>query len=264
MSKSDVNLVWFQTTKGHFGRKDIYKYTLNNLKNHIDLSYFDNKFLSLKIFNDDEYNKILKDFDGFTHFLWKKDDARINDESSYKDYGYYLLTNYLTDIAACYMEISLHKYSKYTLLIEDDSPEILYDNNLQFYIENAISKLESDNSIFSIHMKREGHLESDINYLSENYNEDSLFIKDDHDYNFQNQIFRTDDMLKVATIIMANIANLINIHTERAVRTAIYHYGELENKKFKFMSFLPKLCHSIHIGTNNSQEIIDSFNLTKK
>jgi hypothetical protein len=263
MSNSNINLVWFQTTAGHHGKKDLYKHTLNRLKKDVyNLNFFDRRFLSLKVFNNDDYTKILGDFSDFTPFLWHKKDLRINDESPYKDYGYYLLSNYLSDIACCYKEIKKEgNYSKYTYLVEDDSPEILNNNNLQFYIEKAIEKLESNPDIFSVHMRREGRLASDPLYLSEKYEVDGLFIKQDHDYNFQNQVFRTEDMINVSEIIFKNYSELVFIHTERSVRTAIYKYGILENKNFKFISFLPRLVHSVHIGVNDSEEWIASFNL---
>lgn len=261
MSNSNIQLVWFQTTKGHFGKKDLYLKTLNNLKKHTyNLNYFDNKFLSLKVFNDDNYDDIVKNFDGFKHFLWHKHDNRINEESPYKDYSYYLLTNYLGDIARCYQEIKrLGTYSKYTYLVEDDSPVIL-TKPLAVILNSSIEKLEKEPDLFSVHLKRIGVFKEDANYLSGEipimFSLDHLFSSP-HDYNFQNQVFRTDDMIKVSEKILENYDYLMQLHTERAVRTAIYDVFP----KAYFVSWNATVGHSIHIGTSDADKWIENYEL---
>jgi hypothetical protein len=248
-----LNLIWFQTTKGHFGRKDLYLKTFNNLVKHIDLDKFDYKVFSLKVFKNDseESALILENFKGFNYkFVWENLDPRINDESSYKDYGYYLLTNYLWDISHCYLKLKDSAHSKYCYLVEDDSPEIIYSNNLEFYLSKAIEKLEENPSIFSVHFKREGD-------ILENNTNRSLFLPDNHDYNFQNQVFRTEDMIKVAEKIKENYRDLSDIHTERAVRTAIY----MVNPNYKFISFNPSFVHSIHIGIEQPEKLTEYYKL---
>ena len=97
------------TTKGHFGAKDLYKYSLKNF-NSFNLQENFDKYLSIKVFKGDEElaQQISKEFN-YKTFAWYNPDPNINDESPYKDYGYYLLTNYLADIVNVYSQEELLK-----------------------------------------------------------------------------------------------------------------------------------------------------------
>ena len=254
MNKLDIDLVWFQTTAGHAGIKDFYLHTLSNLRKNIDLSLFNNRFLSLKVFNNDEYQSILNNFPEFNSFIWSKSDERINIKSPIDDYSYYLLTNYLHDIYRVYLNIAHLPHSKYIYLIEDDSPEIITQNSLQYFLGQAISRLEEDKDLFSIHFRREGDLKE---YRDLSIWNDELYLKDQTEYNFQNQIFRTSEMIKAAALIRDNYAQLYQIHTETATRLAI----QSVNKNYRFGMFNPKYCSSIHIGTKDGYLWRKSYNI---
>ncbi len=253
MEKS-VNLVWFQTTAGHHGRKSLYLNTLNSLKRSISLGFFKYKFLSLKVFNNDNYEEILNNFESFEKFLWLNNDKRINDESTFKDYPYYLLNNYLADICNFYLYLSKEKYAEYTYLVEDDSPAIINQGSLEDFISTAIDELEKDSNLFCVRLKRE--LEFKENLDLSKYPDDK-FIERSTDNNFQNQVFRTEDMIKAAKIISANYESLRPIHTETAVRMALSRV----NKDFSFLVLNPKICHSIHTGTSDAEKWIESYGL---
>lgn len=254
MSKLNIDLVWFQTTAGHAGIHDLYKFTLLNLKNNIDLNIFNNRFFSLKIFNNDDANDIVNCFPEFKHFLWHKPDARIDNNSPINDYSYYLLTNYLHDIYRVYLNIANLPHSKYIYLIEDDSPEIINSNSLEYFLSKSIERLEADKDLFSVHFRREGELKENRN-LSVWNNE--LYIEDIYEYNFQNQIFRTDEMIKAAMIIKDNYEQLYKIHTETAARLAI----QSVNPSYRFGMFNPKYCHSIHTGNIDGYKFIKSYSI---
>ena len=259
---SDIDLIWFQTTNGHFTGRDIYKYTLNNLKKNINLDYFNNKFLSLKVFNNDEYLNILKDFDGFNHFLWKKQDERINDESSYNDYGYYLIGNYITDIALSYCRISEMKHSKYIYLVEDDSPEIILSGSLQEYIEDSIDFLEENENVFSVNLRRYGRNNNEEYLKYEDLGRVDNFIRRPSGSDFQNQVFRASDMIKAAKEIRQNYSKYVNVHPESAVRYAIDNSSTI---KRYFFTYLPEFAHSIHLGAKESEflDLVKDYNLSK-
>lgn len=254
---NDLDLVFFMTNLGHHGRYDLYKYTLNNLKkNTHNLFTFSNKFLSIKDFSKGEDTSgIVKHFSEFNVFVNKNSDHNIQKDAPYNNYGYYLLNNYLADIANCYLRLKDIPHSKYAYLVEDDSPEILLSASFSNFVDQAIKKLESDPNIFSIHLKRE-NLESAAN-LNGDINKDFFIDSQNNDYNFQNQIFRIDDMVKVSEIIRDNYNSLSPIHTERAVRTAIYSL----NPKFRFVYCNSNFAYSTHIGVSNSEEYIKYFNL---
>lgn len=254
---NNLDLVFFMTNLGHHGRYDLHKYTLNNLKRNSDnLQSFSNLFLSIKDFSKGEsVNEILKDFYGFNVFINKNNDPNIQKDAPYNNYGYYLLNNYLADIANCYLRLKSFTHSKYIYLVEDDSPEILKNIKFSDFVSRAIEKLESDRNIFSVHLKRE-HLES-ANQVYTSELHDFFLDSDKNDYNFQNQIFRADDMIKVAEIIASNYNTLSSIHTERAVRTAIHTL----NPEFRFVYTHPVYAYSTHIGVKNSDDYIKYFNL---
>jgi hypothetical protein len=251
---NNIQLIWFQTTKGHFGNENIYKYTLDNLKKNIDLNYFDKKFLSLKVFNNDEYQEILEDFSNFKYFIWHLEDSRINDESPYKDYAYYLLNNYLADI--CNFYSSLTEYSEYSYLIEDDSPEIVIKNSLCDFLENGINFLKNNPNIFSINLMRVG-IPSEKEYLNHPLTFKNEFSNESHSYNFQNQLFRTEDMIKVVNNIKNKYYKYMNLHTELALETGIREtYPGCSN-----ITYNPRVINSIHIGSSNSHQYIKEYNL---
>lgn len=249
-----INFIFFMTTKGHCGRKDLYKFSLKNIDSLSCEKLFD-RYLSIKVFKNDqeETEKILKDFKGYKVFPWYNPDPNINDESPYKDYAYYLLTNYLIDIVNLYSQEELLK-NKYTFIYEDDSPIIINQNNFNFYINKSIEKLEQDKDIFSVHFKRIGVFKEDEAYLK-NTNSDLINLAED--YNFQNQLFRTEDMFKTAQAIKNNWEKLKHIHTETAVKLGT----KIINPNFKYLEFNPKYAHSIHIGTFDSEKWIESYSL---
>lgn len=248
-----INFIFFMTTKGHFGRNDLYKYSLNNIKELNINNNFD-KYLSIKVFKgDEELAKNISKELNYKTFAWYNPDPNINNESPYKNYTYYLLTNYLGDIVNVYSQNELLK-NEYTFIYEDDSPIIINNNNFDHYINESKKKLEEDKNIFSIHFQRIGVLKNDSLY--KNINIGANFT-DPHDYNFQNQLFRTKDMFNVSNIIKMNWDQLKHIHTERAVKLAINRL----NSNFKHISFNPKNAHSIHLGTEDAEKWIQSYNL---
>lgn len=248
-----MNLIFFMTTKGHFGAKDLYKYSLKNF-NSFNLQENFDKYLSIKVFKGDEElaQQISKEFN-YKTFSWYNPDPNINDESPYKDYGYYLLTNYLADIVNVYSQEELLK-NEYTFIYEDDSPIIINDHDFSFYINESKKKLEENKNIFSVHFQRIGIFKDDKNYSNINIHSD---FTQPHDYNFQNQLLRTKDMFNVANIIKQNWNQFRNIHTERAVKLGINAF----NSNFKHISFNPKNAHSIHIGTEDAGKWIENYSL---
>ncbi len=252
MNKESINLIFWITTKGHFGRKDLYQYTLKNLRDSIDLDFFKNKKLSIKQFSGDESEclGIINNMPEFEPYVWRNNDKRICDDSSYNDYAYYLLNNYLLDICNVYSDENLLN-NEYTYIIEDDSPLILDKYKLEHLIKLAIDKLKSDKNIFSIHFERFFDKKETFN--------NEILNNANNDYNFQNQIFRTRDMFDVVKIIKNNYTMLHKIHTERAVKIAINNF----NKNSLHLFFPKSWGYSIHIGTDNSQEIINTFSLKK-
>lgn len=255
---NNIQLVWFQTTKGHFGDKQIYRYTLNNLRRNIDLNYFNKKILSLKVFNDDQYEDIVNNFSGFQPFIWHKNDIRIDDKSSYKDYAYYLLTNYLYDICNFYSTIKKNEYSEYTYLVEDDSPEICISGSLSDFLEDSIKTLSNNSDIFSINLRRvglpseNGYLESELTFVK-----DKNISDQSHLYNFQNQVFRTKEMIVVVENILKNINDYINLHTEMAMEKSIREcFPNVLN-----LTYNPSIINSIHIGAENNKQFIKEYNL---
>lgn len=264
----NTNLIFFLTSIGHWGNDQIYKYTLNSVRNQIDINKFKNRIVSLKLFNDNQEKckEILSDFGDFNHqFVWSNPDPKINSNSSYgAGHPYYLLTNYLHDIAAAYLKLEQEgNYGKYTYLVEDDSPVILAQNNLEFYINEGIKKLEEEPNLFSVHIMREGNLKNSPNYLKEQskyeLEDNNLYVKDRfNNYNFQNQIMRTDLMIKVAHKIKENYNQLFQVHTESAVRAAI----NMVDSEYKICYFNPRMVHSNHIGIQNWKEMVESYNLS--
>jgi hypothetical protein len=250
---SKINLIFFMTTKGHFGKNDLYKYSLKNF-NSFNLQNLFDKYLSLKIFKgDEELGEKISSEIGYNTFTWYNPDPKINNESQYKDYTYYLLTNYLSDIVNLYSREELLK-NEYTFIYEDDSPIIINNYDFEYYINKAKQKLEENKNIFSIHFQRVGLFKNDLEYS--NIDVKSDFTKP-HRYNFQNQLFRTKYMFEVANIIKQNWRQLNYQHTEAAVELGINHM----NKNFEHISFNPKEAHSIHIGTEDYQKWIESYNL---
>lgn len=251
-----MNLLIFQTTKGHFGRFDLYQYTFQNLCDSIEPDFFNQKFLSLKVFKDDlarQYD-IMKFFgESFKYFIWSNEDARITDDSPVKDYGYYLLTNYLADIGRVYQSKQLQS-EEFTYLVEDDSPVIIHHKNLKFYLKEAVNFLKEHPNCFSVHFERYGKLTPP----SQLYSADNIGPYRD-EYNFQNQVFRTTDMAKVSDYILQNYGVLHNIHTETAVKTAI----NATFPRAKHCYFNIGNAHSIHIGTSDSDRWINSYKLAK-
>ena len=206
---SNVDLCVFISSKDRYGRYDDYKATIRQLfKSNVN-KIFNRKFLSLKVFENDQENakNIINFFSeyGFEIFIIK-DMLNITDNDRYQNRQKFI-GGIAHDICSFFIENG-DKLSKYVFVLEDDSPIIIKEHSLDFYVEKSILELENDPDLEAIRFLRLSHNEiptSPINWFirheMEVPNLSELIYKGKYWYSFQPRVNKTETLLNVCRII---------------------------------------------------------------
>jgi hypothetical protein len=271
---SDIDLCVFISSKNRYGRYDDYKITIRHLFNNNEDKIFKNKFLSLKIFENDldNANNIINFFSGYGFQIFIiKDNHNIQDDDRYINRQKFI-GGIAHDICSFFIENS-SKLSKYVFVLEDDSPIIIKQHSLDFYIEKSISELENDPNLEGIHFLRLSHneiptdpVEWFIRHEIEVPDLSQEIYKGRYWYNFQPRVNKTEDLINICRIIKSKWEEYFKfLHPEDAFDKAYKIY----NKNIKIYAFSPSYAYSIHLGAEpyahqaviNSE--LDIYNLYK-
>lgn len=271
---SNTDLCVFISSKDRYNRYDDYKVTIRHLfKNDID-TIFNRKFLSLKVFQNDNENSnnIINFFSqyGFEIFIIK-DNLNIQDNDRYLNRKKFI-GGIANDISSFFIENS-SKLSKYVFVLEDDSPLIIKQHSLDFYIKRSISELESNSNLEGIHFLRLSHNEIPTNpiewFIRHEIEVPDLsqeIYKGKYWYNFQPRVNKTEDIVNVCKIIKNRWEDYFKfLHPEDAFDKAYKIYNQFSET----YAFSPLYAYSIHLGSQpdthkaviNSE--VDIYNLYK-
>ena len=249
----NLNLIFFTSTKGHFGHKDIYKHTLNDLATKIDPKLLDKKVAHIKISPGEEdlaveMRAFLYQW-GFNEVL-----STVADWSHNANHG----EEYTKDITKTLDFLSTYGAAEYTLWMEDDYV-FQYKNSL-FKLKDpfqmAINSLKDDlgNMVVRFNLDKPSpnaieKVNCCVNRQKENYTQWGPTVT------FQPTIYRTKDLWWAYCIfIKNNWEKLKNVHIE--LRSG-YSLFPLTNKKEPFLEFDYDIARSVHIGVKNYKEILD-------
>ena len=239
----DLTLAYFVTTLGHYGFKDIYKYSLKYLNQNFGLENFGDKRAVIKVFNNEDsvFDEMSKSFDGFQIFK-EYGSTGINDNPHQDEntYAHYLLNNYLVSIINMY---SSDIKTEFVLWYQDDEVLGMNRHKLELaphdYFASAFDVLRKHPDVFAVYFEGPEHpLETD-----------HLFGY--RKYAFAPHIARTKDYFKIVTFIRYNFKQFLGAHPEMACEMVVKHF----NPKANFAMFNSKFIWNRNLGGGNSLEV---------
>jgi len=249
-----LNLIFFTSTKGHFGHKDIYQHTLNHLKKQINLESFKNKVAHIKVSPSeqdiaDEMSRFLREI-GFDYVLMTTSDWSHNGNHG---------EEYTKDIQKVLNFMSQNDMSEYSLWMEDDYIfDIKQDESLNFYFNWGINALKYNYDLLTVRFNLDIPDESKIKKY------DALLYLQKKDYTkygvtntFQPTIYRTKDLWWAYCVFLKNNWEKLK-HTHIELRSG-YSLFPLTNSPMPFAEFHCDIVKSVHIGTEDYKEILKKY-----
>ncbi len=241
-----INLVLFTSTKGHFGNKQIYQKTIQDLFNKIDSNIFF-KYAHIKVSpNEDNIAKEMQEFLSSYKFLV---DTSIG-SWSHNDHQSHAI-GYTSDIIKTFNNNKLHT-QPYSLWLEDDWLFNIKLNNLEYYINYAINELTINKDLLCFRFNHEIHEVNKDNNLSK----DLYYLQTDKStpygstFTFQPNITRTRDTWLAYKFINQYWEQIKNMHIELQSGWGFKHLTSNENH---FAFFNPEYVDCTHIGGNPNE-----------
>jgi hypothetical protein len=246
--KPELGIVLFTSDKGHFGRKDIYKYTVNSITKQLENDFDLKKFAHIKssgcvVQQEKEAEKIAKDLRALDFTTAITAGNWSHNDSSHA-------TGYTEDIIRTFSEEAVLE-NQYSIWLEDDwilkgdpvkwvnqSLDILkYHPEILAVRANHGTELPEGEGAWETFPRR--HKESDILRQGPNYtNWGPTFT-------FQPTVVRTRDVFQAYRIVRSNWEHFRNEHIELTSGIAMKVFSDSE---MPFLFANPQICHSIHIG----------------
>lgn len=255
MNDLPLNLIFFTSTKGHFGQKDIYQHTLNSLKKQIAPELIPNKIAHIKISPNERYiagvmQDFLKDW-GFNEVLMTEADWKHNENHG---------EEYTKDIQKILEYLSSNNNTEeFTLWMEDDYIfDINCQQNLEFCFNYAINVLKTNFRLQTVRFDLDKPDKDKILQY------DELVYLQKKDYTqwgptvtFQPTIYRTKDLWWAYCVFLKNNWEKLK-HSHIELRSG-YSLFPLTDSPMPFAEFDYNTIRSIHIGTPDCKEILAKY-----
>lgn len=254
--KQGINLLVTCSSKQRYDRPTESLITLPKLIDDINLACFDNKFLSIKMFEDSKQNgkAIVDNFAKYGIGAYIHENKRQNPGSheNGEQYATYITGSILNDLCLVFQDerfLQCH----YTFIIEDDSPIILKKGKLKDLVQRAIDEMETKKDLHSVHFLRKSIYGKPVSI--ENYfkfhnimtREDGLV--NNYYFNFQPRICKTMDLYFAAKTVQTFWAEYFsNAHPEEGFEKGIKVRYLLDNLTPKYLAFDPEIAYSVHLG----------------
>lgn len=236
---SKLAIVLFTTTKGHYGRKDLYKFTVNNLLNRLfEINY--QLFAHIK-YGDGEENQVLE----MSNWLQEKGAKILLSKGDWSHHSKSHAEEYTKDITRAFLDSRINEY-QFSLFQEDD---FCLTGSVTKFLYEGIRILQKYPHILSVRANH-GPETPEENKIVKMREDD--FFKQGKNYTpwgptftFQPTVVRTRDMMQAYRLIRDNWEKLKNNHIELTSGMAL---KTLSDDPLPFCFIDPKVCHSIHIG----------------
>lgn len=233
MNAIPISLLFFTSTKGHFGHKDVYLTTLNHLERQIPLATFAAKVAHIKVGTDDGEAgaRMATELErrGFkviqTVADWKRGTSHQQ--------------AYMADVVRVSKEVSIYA-NPHIWWLEDDEAIRCHEGSLEEVLARMVRLVESSPDVLSARFLRAGDLAS------------SPILKQEKDHfwsphlNFQEPLMRSRDFDLVCKIIEHNWAQIQQIQCEMLWRLMLAPFSRSE---LKHIVWNPGYAETIHLGT---------------
>jgi len=239
---SNISLIFFTTTKGHFDQHRIYQKTIlelekqTNLKEtfgalvaHIKVSEGDEDiYLEQKKFLEDRGFKVLS-----TKGKWKHDDV-----------SHYI--EHIKDINTLIRDPDVNK-NDYIFWLEDDYLFNIKKHNFKYYIDESINKLKNNKDIICNRFYRSDTKDNIEEVRTQLYNYDSETKTYAMEFTFSCSLCRTRD-LYVTTLLMEKFYDPYKIHIEGCFNLCLVNMSKIKNQ---YLVWDRDLIYIIHIQEKN-------------
>lgn len=256
MEKLPINLIFFTSTKGHFGHKDIYQHTLNSLKKQIAPERIGYKVAHIKV-SPDEHHIAYEMMDFLEQWGF---DKILTTEANWSHDGNHG-EEYTKDIQKTLEYLSVNPNTEeFTLWMEDDyifniNKETKCPQNLDFYFDRAINVLKSNFRLQTVRFNLDKPDKDKIlQYDDLVYLQKKNYTPYQNTVTFQPTIYRTKDLWWSYCVFLKNNWEKLK-HTHIELRSG-YSLFPLTDSPMPFAEFNYDIVRSIHIGTKNYKEIL--------
>lgn len=246
MSRFPLSLLFFTSTKGHWGRKYIFQETIADLEKKFGIHSFASSVAHIK--HSGNESDLLEEITDYTlkrgfgkiltsHGTWNHIDIANMGKEYYKDMGKVLNDPYVLKNEFC-----LH--------LEDDW--LFNCESVDKYLHKAIVFLKNNPNCLCVRFNNQDeHIEphqyhvsitdDDIFFQSENYSPYGPTVT------FQPTVFRTRDWRNAVNLILDNLEVLGHTHSEIISGESLKKIN-LNKTKTPFAFFNPKVVSVKHIG----------------
>lgn len=254
--KLPLNLIFFTSTKGHFGHKDIYKHTLNNLAQKINPSLIPKKVAHIKISPGEE--NVATEMRAFL-YQWGFNNVLEStaDWSHNQNHG----EEYTKDITKTLDFLAQNSPQEYSLWMEDDYVFNIKKDflKLEDLFGMGINALKDDlrNMVvrFNLNRAEKDKVEKVHCYINRQKNNATQWGAT---VTFQPCLYNMRSLWwSYCVFIKNNWEQLKNMHIE--LRSG-YSLLPLTNIEEPFLEFDYNIVNSVHIGTKDYKEILEKYN----
>jgi hypothetical protein len=244
MNKNDITYCLFSSTKGHWGIRDRYKATVENMLSQIPADVWSRMIAHIKItpgeediFHEMETYLRLKGFEVIgTTGNWQHSDNSHQVE-------------YLKDM----IKITNFVKTNYLFFAEDDFLIKCDNKELSYWISEAQRMLIQHPDFLQFRIPRFGNEFERINLLKKKHNIDTRAEWMNHNYfchsDFSNNphLVRTRDFRAALTLVKLGA---FEAHSEHGLGKALKLFGQ----ELPLVCFNPENVHCAHIGTKPGEE----------
>lgn len=245
MNKIPISLLFFTSTKQHFGFSDVYLTTLNHLNKRIPLYDFSVKIAHVKVTpgqegvgNDIEKELVSRGFKVIkTTADWSRGLSHGN--------------SYLKDQIKVSLEQSIYQ-NPHILFLEDDSTIECDKMPISALLARMTSMLDADKELLTVRLLRAPDLASSPIDMPM-----GDFFYSPHT-NFQPLVMRSIHFYLMLKFIEDNMEKLSSVQCEMVWRIIL---AQFSRSQFKHAVFYPDFAWTTHLGVPNYLEIKKSLNL---
>lgn len=250
----DLTIVLYSSTKGHFGFKNSYQFTIDSLMENLGDDFFSlAKYCNVKRENGDrKVFSEMEDFLGKRGFIINQTfgDWSHNNTSHAKEY----YKDMLSIFGKFYQK-------QFTLAVEDDWIfKTGEDENLSNKINEAILFLKTNNAPLCVRINSEPERRTNgaTRINKSIYRQDESFTPYGSTFTFQPTIVRTRDWWHSLRIINNNLHLLDSVHCEILSGQVFKQFSDDQSP---FYFFDPELVWCEHIGEKEKLEKLNENNI---
>lgn len=257
MHSIPLNLCVFDSTKGHFGRNEIYQDTITNLGNQIPLGIFANRYVHIKVDPNrpDEKERLAS----VVTFYESRGFLITVSYGSFKHFDVSHQKAYCLDLIKMYSSV-IQQTVAYTLHLESDWLFHPRDKSLIDHLETGMRYLDAnptvlslrvpryENEVFRLQSVRAKHgLDVDV-VLDESFK--PSFYRHNDNISLNPNMFRTRDLWAATRTLELNF-DRFGFHAEMGFTHCLRW---LSPDKLPYSIYNPLEFNCLHIGTKPGEE----------